>query len=389
MAPSPLKSRHLVAALLLLWLPVQASAAFTSSLADNLLTLTQTADDGAVTIDNNGTASAFRVIEGGTTEFVAATSLEVKMLDGSDPNLTIDLDNFHLRDLSLKLGATARVVLFTGAINFVGGNLTIKGGAGDDLIELASTAALNVGGDLDINLGLGDDTVDEGGNNLTITGDLVFNGVNTFNNDGTMVVVGNASIATNDENVYSLFDDDASMTIMGNFTYTGGKEVDRLFLDNGTQIFGDLNASLGKGTTITADGQRVDLSGGSAVGGSVTVTSGNSTNGASFSTNAACRIGGKVKLTFGDGPNTVSLLGRYAGSKITYSGGDGVDTVVCGMAGRNTKANLKLEKGADSFQLNNGTIAKKLTIDFGGGTDSYTDNYAGTKPFTVTLLNFP
>ena len=61
------------------------------------LTLTQSFDDGNVTIDNNGGSGVFRTIDGaGTVGFVAAQNLIVNLFDGTGKNdlgLRTDLES--------------------------------------------------------------------------------------------------------------------------------------------------------------------------------------------------------------------------------------------------------------------------------------------------------
>jgi len=80
-----------IAGLLLAPLASTASATFTSSLKNDVLTLTQTANSGPVIIDNNGGGGEFRVLEGGTTTFSTANNLVVTLLDNTNTSLTVDL----------------------------------------------------------------------------------------------------------------------------------------------------------------------------------------------------------------------------------------------------------------------------------------------------------
>ena len=118
-------------------------------------------------------------------------------------------------------------------------------------MELAVNAALTTGGNLDIDLGVGNDVVDEDGRDLTIKGNLIFRGVNSFENDGTMLVVGNATAKSHFETQTTQFDDDASMTILGNFNFTGGNGRDEVLLNGaaGTWIGGNVKIDL-RGNTV-------------------------------------------------------------------------------------------------------------------------------------------
>ena len=351
------------------------------------LSATEVSNAGAVEFDNNGLGNAFRFNNGGA-DLVPAANFNVTMLDGTGATLDIDLDFAHTGNMSIDIGDGIRTLNFSGFNNSIGGDLTVIGGTDSQTVEVGVNANFAVGGNASFDLGLGVDTVDEDGSDVSITGDLDFLGVNLFENNGIMVVGGNLSFDTTNESEDSELDNDGSLTVTGNLTYIGGDEVDDVFINDGTMIGGDLFADLGDGITAGADDQDVNLTLGSSVGGTFTVISGDSTNGDSVEMDGVTSIGGDINVDLGDGSNTASFLGTFGGTDISYFGGADTDLVVFGMTGANANVNVNLFSGDDSFSLNAGAvIGPKLRVDFGGGTDTFTNNF-GAFIFDASLLNW-
>jgi len=379
----------LVALLALTALP-NASAAFSSSVAGDRLILTQTADDGLVSIDNNGAGGEFRVLEGvGTTTFVAANSLEVLLLDNSHPFLALKFDNPVVRDVVVDFGNGSRAVSCTGTSNTIGGHLELLGGTGDQTVELAVNAPLSTGGDLRIDLDVGHDIVDEDDRDLTIGGDLLFRGVNSFENDGTMLVVGNVDVRSNFENQESFFDDDQSLTVLGNFRYKGGPGRDRVFLNGEAGSFFGGNVKIDAGDGPLAGGEQLLwVNSNTRIAGNLTFTARNSQED-SFDSLSGTIVGGDIVINLGKGANEAAIRGRCAGSQISYKGGNGLDSVTCDLLGRETLVKLQTAGGADTVTLENSTNVRKLIIDFGSGVDTFNDLFVLPKPFKTKLKNLP
>lgn len=365
-----------------------ASAAFTSKLKKGVLTLEQTANNGQVTIDNNGPNGAFRVLEVGTTTFQVADSLVVVLLDNSDPILNVDFDSKVIRDVSLELGNGQRQVNFVGANNTMGGTLTIMAGAGDQVVELAVSAALDLEGALNAQLGKGFDTVDNDNNAVTVTGDMTFIGVNEFESNGVFLVIGDVHMRTTNENQTSRFDVDAGgTTILGNFEFIGGKGRDEVLLNDGAVIGCNVDIELGDGPM--AGGTQFGWINGAEIGGDVTVKAGNSDRDDFNSASGTTFVGGRVKVALGPGPNEADFFGRYGGPSVSYKGGHDVDTVFVAVQGRTTNVDIDLGKGADILNLQAQTSVKRLTVDFGKGVDTYNDSYGDPKPFKTKLKSLP
>ena len=299
------------------------------------LTSVQVSDTGGpVTVDTNGAGNSARVISSSTTMLGPVSHIDVSMLNGSGNDLMIDLDTPLAGNLTVDLGNGIRTLDFTGTSNSVGGALDVSGGSEAQTVNVAVNNDLTVGNDASFALGTGSDTFSVNGNNATIPGNLLLQDVNDFDNDGTVAVGGNLTIDSSGENESTEIIDNAMLDISGDLDYFGGDANDRLILNAGTAIGGDID----------------------------------------------------VKAAGGD--NTAVILGVFGGADIKYNGTDGVDNVTLGTTGNPADINAKLGTGDDTFVLNAGTAiaANSLRVDFGGGDDTFTSNY-GVFDFNAQLLN--
>ncbi|MFG0320268.1 MAG: hypothetical protein ACF8XB_23545 [Planctomycetota bacterium JB042] len=360
-----------------------ARAEFTSVLKKKKLVLTQIVDDGPVTVDDNGTDGAFRILEGDTTEFEAADSLEIELLSGSHPNLDVDIDQGIARDLTVRIGSGTRVVSFVGDANTVAGHVRVLGEDGDQVVELAVAAPFSCAGKLVVKLGEGFDQVDENGFDVTIGGDLVFGGVNAFENDGEMRVGGDASI-TSDELVATEFDNDDTMLILGDFDFSAGK-------GGGSCQLNDVGVTVGGDTVIdcgsSAAPHFVGLQN-SRFGGDLEIDSDSSL--ATFVTmDAATFVGGSIEIEVGKGSATLILAGFCNGKSVEIEGSKGVDTVVASRRARRAKGDFDRNKGDDTVNLVAPATFKRLSIDFDGGNDTFVDGLGEEKPFDLSVDDLP
>ncbi|MGI9516827.1 MAG: beta strand repeat-containing protein, partial [Pirellulaceae bacterium] len=341
------------------------------------LTSTQLSDVGDLTIDNNGTGDSFQFINGGTVEVAPAANLAVTLLDGTSM-LDVDLDNAHTGDLTIDVGNGDRAVNFTGTSNSIGGNLHLTADTGSQVVELAVNADLGVGGHANIDLGADADVVDEDNNNISITGDLDLVGVNFFENGGTMNVGGNVLVDNSGESLLSFFDDDATMSIIGSFTYLGGSGADQVTMNGlaSTSIGGNALVNLGDNAGIANQVAWFDAAG-SSVAGSLTVTSTAATNIDNFVGNSAATFGGDIDIDLGDGNNDANIIGVFGGDDVTYNGGSGTDSVTFGTTGNPADVFINLYGDDDSFTLLAGASIDPTTleVDFGTGDDTFINLY--------------
>ena len=357
------------------------------TVGDDTLELTQLIDTGDVTIDNTGgiTGVAWRVstpLGDVEAESTPANNLILNMLDNTGNNVILDLANPVLAFLTLNLGDGDRNVDFIGASNNPLRDISIFADAGDQNVELSVNAALAVA-TLNIDLGSGFDTVDDDANNLSLSEDLIFSGVNSFENDGILSVGRNAFIDTTDDSTESVFANNSSLIVAGTFTYTGGTGRDELRLN------GDSGNSIGSTTTVdlgdnVAGGTQSFLINAPStfVGGALTVLSSNADSDDVFDLGltGTASVVGDIAVDLGNGNNTAHITGVFGGSDITYVGGDQVDTVVFGTTGNPANFNADLGQGDDFFTLLAGaSIASPFVVNFGGNADTFINQFG---PFT-------
>lgn len=358
-----------------------AHASFSSKLQGNTLTLTQTADSGNITLDNNGTNGAFRITEGGTQAFSPAYSLVVRLQDGSRI-LWFDLDQSVHRDVTIHLGNGNRNLQFTGSSNNIRGNLTITAGTGNQTVYLAEPWNLAVGGRMRIDLGRGDDRVVNGSRRVVVSGEVVLRGVNSWVNDG-LLRLGSLSMFNDHELIASRFENNGEVAVLGSFEYRGGNAVDQVDLGADYSVGGDVAIRLGHGTTSGNDPQLALLPYGGAVGGRVTIQSGDSTVEDHVKLNGSIR--GKVKLRLGAGLNSVEVWAALGGSSLSYKGGPDQDDFIVAAQARNLSARIDMGGGPDHVSVAAGASLKALSIDLGPGSDSMTNNLPLPNPFRVKV----
>lgn len=351
--------------------------AFVSAFDGTTLTLTQTADDGAIVIDNNGAGNAFRATDGsGLVTFDAATNVTVDLLDSTGNQLDLDLDNAHTGDVTLNLGEGARTVNFTGTGNAMGGNLSVTGGTGNHTVEVAVNAGLSVTGSASFSLGTGFDVIDEDGNDITIGSDLNMTDVNRFENNGTMNVGGNVVYDTTADDTGGDFDNDTIMNIVGDFTYLGNDLLDLVQTNADFNLTGNFLANTASGgANYNLNNPDVNING-------TTTLIATSTVGVDdLDTIAGATFEGDVSVDFGGGTNNADFFGTFNGSTVSYTGGDGVDTVNYDFSGNPADVTVNLGADDDAFTLGpNASIAPTtLFVDFGNNNDTFTNNFG---PFT-------
>jgi hypothetical protein len=362
----------------------------------DLWTLTQTQNDGDVVVTVDG-ANDLSVSEGGgpaVTVGVANGSLRLTMLSNTD-DVSVTLDGGLGGNLTINLQSGARDLQLDGAANFVGSNLSITAGTGDQTVDLSDNAPLTVGGSVSIDLGLGDDTVTTSGEDVLIGSNFTMRGVNTWSSTDTVVVGGNLAMYANTENIDSVFDlfGTGSTVVGGSFTYLGGNARDRVFLNNDVIIGGNVNINLGNDVSGLFP-QVVNLDD-ALIGGSVTITGGTISGSELIDSNAGTTIGGNIYIntgTLGSPGDTVTLLGSIGGNSVTVLTGMGADSVTYAMTGSNPRVYASLGFGSDTFTLGTGAGNPDLGylyIDFGASVDSFDNNYIGAFPFPVFLRNLP
>lgn len=330
------------------------------------LEIEQTVDDGDILVENIN--DVWRATDNaGTFTFVDAQNVTVELLSNTVNQLDVQIETEHPGNLVLNLGDGAREVFFTGALNEIGGNLEVNSDKDTQEVSLGSltSAPLIVHGTGDIHLGEDFDFVFNENQLMTFDGDLRVSGVNEFNYSlfvgvpGPPVVRSDVFIDTTVEDVEFFMIPNGGSTILGDFNFTGGVNIDHVDL-GATVIEENVTIDLGIGEPFFGDPQNVLIAG--TVLGDVNIVAGDSNLG-----------------------NLIELTGAFAGNIVSYTGGNLVDTVIYSFAGDQADVFINLGGGDDTFELN--TIVNQLEVDFGNDLgDVFTNNLA-TIDFEVDLLN--
>ena len=284
--------------------------------------------------DNNGPNGAIRVISDGVAVLGPVNDLTVNMLDLSNNDLNIALDQALPGTLNVDLGSGFRSFDLTGISNTIGGDFIVSAGALNQTVNMAVNQDLTVNGLASFDMSFGVDEVGLNGRGATIGGAATFNGVNLFTNDGQFTVGDNFTFDVSGEIQASSLIDNAILDIAGNFTYFGGSSSDQVVL------------------------------------------------------NPSSQIGGNLDVRAGEGGNAASLVGVLGGASVKYIGGGDTDDVTLGTTGTPASINVKLKAGDDGFHLNaDASIAtNSLRVDFGEGDDSFSSDY-GPFDFNARLFN--
>ena len=352
------------------------------------LTFDQLAAGSDFEIDNDAAFGRFRVDNG--SDLFAADNLVVNLADGTDM-FDLQIERRIVDDVMINAGDGDRTINFTGTNNDINGDLHINAGTGDQIANLSVNAHLDVLGQVAVDLGEGDDTVEEDGNDVSVTGNASFTGVNNFDNNGTMNIGGNLMFDQSGESTSSVITNTETLMVGGNFHYTGGDQFDDVFLNGtATTIGGYAMINLGDGLDAFQEVNFANASGTTTIGGDLMITSTNSTNGDVVVMEDDTAVGGHISIDLGGGDNDATILGVLSATSplVSYMGGDGVDTVIVGTTGSEASFDFVFGDGDDSLQLNAGTAVSPntLTIDFGGGTNTF-DNQYGQFDFDVDFKN--
>lgn len=360
---------------------------------DDRLVANQLTDTGDLRIDNDGGVTGvdwqFFPNSGGVASLSPAENLILNMVSDTGNNLEVDLKNPVIASIDLNLGDGNRSVAFTGTANNPLRDISVTAGAGSQTVDISVNSPLGVA-TLDVNLGSGFDTLEDSANALIIDEDLRLTGVNVFEHDGVLSVARDVFVDTTVEAEDSLFSSNGSMFVGSTFTYLGGDGQDVVNLNgvgaSGTEI--TKPALIDLGDSIDGLPQTVELDGPLVTFGStltINSTNASSTDEVSFGTGGT--FNGDISVNLGDGENTTDLLGVFGGTNITYTGGQNVDRLVYGMTGTPANLNVSLGLGDDLFQILAGSaIASPLVVDFGGGNDTFINDY-GVFDFDASLMN--
>ncbi len=305
------------------------------------------------------------------TPLVALGNLDIRVNSPTTDMITIDLGGNSIPgNLSITTGVGDDMVAVFGP-GSIGGNVRLDG------VDTYIQDSVTVGGNFysntrDNEIAFFDFFASFIGGNLThISG----NNIDNVNIGETFV---GGSVYLNlgfDENGFTL---DGLSFIGSNLTYFGGSAGDDLSLD-GT-IGG--NAYLNMAPALDLFTNTFEFTG--SIGGSLTYIGG---LGADEILTFSGALAGSAYFNMGGGDNTLDTTGAsISGPSFTYFGGFNTDTLTLDGTWALTRVFASLGAGDDEFTL--GPIDLSfLYVDFGVGTDTFTDNFGGPFFFPTFLLN--
>ncbi len=242
---------------------------------------------------------------------------------------------------------------------FIGGNLTLLGSLGFDLVEIGDNFPAVIGG------------------NLTAIN------INELDLD-TLNLGGSVLLQNFTDSIDTEFDTDFDTFIGGNVTYFGGSGSD--FIDVEGTISGNLYANFGSQLPFGFSAIEVDFGG--AVFGNMTVIGGNlGFDGvALFPTGI---IGGNLNMMLGGGVNDAFLLGEFQGQSIFYQAGSGSDSFAYFPDPGSSLPRITAFMGAGDDLVEIDTTLASLSfafIDAGAGSDTL--DVVGVISYPAFFQNF-
>ncbi len=368
--------------------PGLAWSAFEVGETANTLSLKETLDDGDVTVEVRADGSIDLTDFRGTTSFAPRANLKVQLLDNTREQLTINLESVLAGSLTVLAGNGRRTIELGGSVNEVAGNLMIKAGKDSQILRLSVAAPLSVAGNVRIDLGSGADELQESARGFRVGKNLTMMGVNTFRSYGSVHVTGNVKFAVNRERVRSVFDNESDFVVERNLTYIGSSADDDVYINDEMVIGGNVTAKLFDGPADSAGGQNV-VCNPCTIGGNLKVSSGDtSAGGDHVVVSSVSSVGKSIVLRLGEGPNRALLAGDAGGGRVKYQGGSGVDELEFDLGGSAAALSASLGEGADHLILGASASLRSLNVDFGDGTDVFTNELAAL-PDKTTLRNLP
>jgi hypothetical protein len=331
-----------------------------------------------VTVQDTGDSSNIFQLNG-------LKNLVINLKPGDTSLVTYDIVSTRSGSVTLNLKNTAQRVLFLEGGAPIHGNLTVIGGNGA-LVASEQLDALNIGGNLTIRGGASLDSLDLSVvPGASIGGNLVVAKLNDLFLDSAAI---DGSLKFNDageanDNVLEL----KNSHVFGNLAYVGGAGSEDVDFE-GTTPRVDGNVTVAFGNQLATDTSFFVQPAGSTsvIGGNVKVTG---SNRGTDDVDVFGVIAGKIQINLGNGTNNAAILGTIQGPTVNYTGGSGVDTVTYDVVAGSAAARFTAHLGAgnDTMTFGNSVAENPASavVDFGAGIDAL----LGTIDFPCKTLHLP
>lgn len=374
--------------------------AFSGVVSGTTTVLTQTADDGDVSISNNGLNNTWVVSDGsGNSAFPMANDVQINMLSGNS-TLKLNLHKAHPGDVHVILNDGSREFRMDGLNNSIGGMFRVDGGTGNQQLVFTGNAPLTVGGDTTISLTSGFDEVLPTTHDVSIGGALRIFGTNRIEFAAKTDVGGFLIVNSSMETALTEFIANTEIAVGGGITYIGGNGPDGFYhvpmTDQRMTVTGPVTIEFGDSVLAADQFFQVRYA---DFGSTFSLTSTATTHrdevvfGEFAQSNSS--IGGNIWVDLGGGDNEVDFVGQMGGAKFDYRGGSQGDDVEFKMFGVPADVNVVLGGGSGDalrffdFDVNSPVAIAKLRADFGDPNIHDQFFQMDTQSlFDVTLLNF-
>ncbi len=374
--------------------------AFSGVVSGTTTVLTQTADDGDVSISNIGLNNTWVVSDGsGNSAFPMANDVQINMLSGNS-TLKLSLHKAHPGDVHVILNDGSREFRMDGSSNSIGGMFRVDGGTGNQQLVFTGNAPLTVGGDTTISLTSGFDEILPTTHDVSIGGALRIFGTNRIEFAAKTDVGGFLIVNSSMETALTEFIANTEIAVGGGITYIGGDGPDGFYhvpvTDQRMTVAGPVTIEFGD-SVLPADQffqvRYADFGSTFSLTSTATTHRDDVVFGEFAQSNSS--IGGNIWVDLGGGDNEVDFVGQMGGVKFDYRGGSQGDDVEFQMFGVPADMNVVLGGGSTDvlrvldFDVNTPVAIGKLRADFGDPNiqtqifGMFTDSL-----FDVTLLNY-
>ncbi|MEZ6093268.1 MAG: hypothetical protein R3C03_03375 [Pirellulaceae bacterium] len=358
-----------------------AAIAQLNSITDTL-TITQTADNGPITIVKNGLTGNYQITDGAGT--INGANADNLIIDVSSFETNVTFDNSHAvsGDMYVDLGGPKRFV-YTGK-GSVGGNVLIDGGTGEQDVRFTPTVPVALG-QLVIRLGSEIDQVTL--NDLTVAGEVLTldsNQITVRNLDVGLDLRYNTE-STTEPGIMTVDD----TIVGGELRYNGANAFDAISITN-TTVAGDMVAILNQNNTSTFFNESgIVWALDSLISGNLLVTSQDGVK-PDLVHIENTNITGNISLDLGETENTFEMFGgSVQGTTVSYVGGSDIDTIDYNPQTTSALAfTASMGDGDDLLTLSSGDFLT-FAVDFADSTtlqnDSFVNEWGVSPGFTIDL----
>ena len=321
-------------------------------------------------------------------EFSPSGDISVKMQDDSGTRLDMETDRQITGSVRPNLGNGDRFFFIKNNASSlstpVAEALRVSAGTGEQLFIMSGNHFAN-GLRMLVDGGTGNDYL--AFEAITdVGGGLILNGINQITVYQPVTVGFNMTVSTiGDDEGMNPGSGFGGVTVNNNYNFFGGNNNNNVRL-HGYSILNDAYINLAGVGNDPNDRNSLRLE--STDIGSLTVLSQSRQSDLFFESSSVVRDGIFANFT-GSGSSIALLHGSVESGDVIFRGTEGDDEVEVSLNAGNSEARIFTYGGEDEVELFDESVLLSLRVDFGDDLDTFIDQFNGSAPFDVTLLNLP